>query len=276
MPRSIWNGVISFGMVSIPVKLYTATESKDISFNLLHRQCNTRLKQLRYCPTCDRNVEWGETMRGYEYAKEQYVVLEEKDLEGLPLPSRRTIELSAFVEAEAVDPIYYEKSYYLEPEEAGVKPYALLMRALTEKKRAALAKIALRHKEQICVLRPRNGTLLLETLFYPHEIRLGQAQLLPQVTVSEQELAMALSFIDILAQEFDPGRYRDEYREALMEVIEAKLQGQEIVAAPAAPAQVTDLVAALKASIEAAKKQNETPAARPAPRPAAKRRQAAG
>src|SRR3990172_1484639 len=120
MPRSIWNGVISFGMVSIPVKLYTATESKDIAFHLLHRECNSRLKQLRWCPVCDREVEWGEIVRGYEYARDQPVVLSDEDFEKLPLASKHTVEPSAFVKAEEIDPVYYEKSYYLEPDEVGV------------------------------------------------------------------------------------------------------------------------------------------------------------
>src|SRR3990170_7591455 len=154
MPRSIWSGVISFGMVSIPVKLFAATESKDISFNLLHRECHSRLKQLRWCPVCEREVEWGEVVRGYEYARDQYVMLTDEDFEKLPLPSKHVIELSAFVEEKEIDPVFYEKSYYLEPAERAEKPYALLLRALEEKKLSATASITIRKKEQLCVLRP--------------------------------------------------------------------------------------------------------------------------
>jgi DNA end-binding protein Ku len=255
MPRSIWNGLISFGMVSIPVKLFTATDSKDISFHLLHRECNSRLKQLRWCPVCDREVEWGETVRGYEWAKEQHVIMTDEDFDKLPLPSKRTIELSAFVKAEEIDPVYYEKSYYLEPDELGIKPFALLMKALREKGLTAVAKIAVRNKERLCALRPMDGTLMLETLYYPDEIRVERGVELPEVQVSDRELEMASTLIDLLADSFEPEKYQDEYRRALMEIIEAKLQGEEFVEAPvAAPANVTDLMAALKASVEAAKK----------------------
>src|SRR3990170_2528694 len=198
MPRSIWSGVISFGMVSIPVKLFAATESKDISFNLLHRECHSRLKQLRWCPVCEREVEWGEVVRGYEYARDQYVMVADDDFEKLPLPSKHAIELSAFVRAEEIDPLFYEKSYYLEPEETGVKPFALLMRALREKGLTAVAAIAIRNKEQLCALRPLDGTLVLETLLYPDELRVQKGAEVPEVPVSERELEMAFSLIDLL------------------------------------------------------------------------------
>ncbi len=272
MPRSIWNGVISFGMVSIPVKLYTATESKDIAFHLLHRECNSRLKQLRWCPVCDREVEWGEIVRGHEYARDQHVVLSDEDFEKLPLASKHTVELSAFVKAEEIDPVFYEKSYYLEPDEVGVKPFALLMRALHEKQLTAVAKIAVRNKERLCALRPLDGTLILETLYYPDEIRVQKGVELPEIDVSERELSMAFTLIDLLSEPFDPEKYHDEYRRALTEVIQAKLEGQEIVEAPAAPAKVTDLMSALKASVEAAKRrrvEEEAPPARRGRRAAA-------
>ncbi len=255
MSRSIWNGLISFGMVSIPVKLYTATESKDVSFHLLHQECNSRLKQLRWCPVCEREVEWGEIIRGYEYAKDQHVIMNDEDFDKLPLPSKHAIELSAFIEADEIDPIFYEKSYYLEADEIGTKPFALLMKALKEKNLTAIAKIAIRNKERLCALRPLDGTLMLETLFYPDEIRVERGTEVPEVEVSERELEMASTFIDLLQEPFEPERYQDEYRQVLMEIIEAKLQGEEVAEAPAAPAaKVTDLMAALKASVEDAKK----------------------
>jgi len=259
MPRSIWNGVISFGMVSIPVKLYTATESKDVSFNLLHKECRTRLKQLRWCPTHEREVPWEEIARGYEYAKGQYVVMEEGDLENLPLASAHTIDLSAFVRLEEIDAIYYEKSYYLEPEDVGVKPFALLMQALRKSQRVAIGKIALRNKEHLCTLRPQNGALVLETMFYADEIRSTEELNLPgeDVKISQRELEMADSLVELLAEPFDVTKYKDDYRVALMNVIESKLQGQEIAAPPPAPGKVTDLMAALKASVEAAKRQRQ-------------------
>ena len=278
MARSIWNGVVSFGMVSIPVKLFTATESKDISFRLLHEECNSRLKQLRWCPVCDREVEWSEIVRGYEYARDQHIVLADDDFDKLPLPSKHTVELTAFVEAQEIDPVFYEKSYYLEPEETAIKPFALLMRALREKQLTAIAKIAVRNKERLCALRPLDGTLILETLYYPDEIRVQKGTELPEIEVSERELSMAFTLIDLLSEPFDPDKYRDDYREALMAVIQAKLEGQEIVEVPAAPAKVTDLMAALKASVEAAKKRREDEGAEPVRRlrPSGGRRAAAG
>lgn len=256
MPRSIWNGVISFGMVSIPVKLYTATEDKDISFNLLHKECGTRLKQLRWCPKHDRAVEWSEIARGYEYSKDEYVVMEDEDFEKLPLPSKQTVELTAFVEAQQIDPIYYQKTYYLEPEQKGVKPYALLMKALKEKALTGIAKIAIRNKEQLCALRPLDGTLVIETLFYPDEIREVPSEIdLGDVKVSPAEMKMAEALIELLQDDFKPEEYRDEYREALQQVIDAKLDGTEVEAPEVArPAKVTDLMSALKASVAAAKK----------------------
>jgi DNA end-binding protein Ku len=257
MPRSIWNGVISFGMVSIPVKLYTATQSKDISFHLLHKECNTRLQQLRWCPTHERAVEWSEVVRGYEYARDEHVILTEEDFEKLPLPSKQTVELSAFVKAEEIDPVYYEKSYYLEPDAKGIKPFALLMTALREKGLTGIAKIAVRNKEQLCALRPMDGTLILETLFYPDEIRVEKTEL-PDVTISDKELEMAYTLIDLLSEEFEPEKYKDEYRDALMKLIEAKLEGEELPeVAAAGPAKVTDIMSALRASVEAAKKRKK-------------------
>ena len=255
MPRSIWNGVISFGMVSIPVKLFTGTQDKDISFHLIHKKDNTRIKMLRWCPTDEKAVEMNELVRGYEYSRDQYVILTEEDFEKLPLASKHTIELSAFVDAEEIDPVYYEKSYYLEPDEAAAKPYALLMRALKEKGLTAVAKIAIRNKERLCALRPMDGVLVLETLFYPDEIRIDKEASVPEKDVTQRELDMAFTLIDLLHEPFEPEKYKDEYREALMQVIQAKLDGEELAAVAAPPpARVTDLMSALKASVEAAKK----------------------
>jgi DNA end-binding protein Ku len=266
MARSIWNGVVSFGMVSIPVKLYTATDSKDISFNQLHKKCGSRMKQLRWCPTCEREVEWDEVSRGYEYTKDEYVVLTEEDFAKLPLASKHTIDLAAFVKSDAIDPIFYEKSYYLEPDETGIKPFVLLMRALHKKGLTAVAKLAIRNKERLCALRPYDGTLMLETLYYPDEVRVQKGADLPSVKVSEKELSMAFSLIDLMLEEFHPEEYKDNYREALMEIINAKLQGAQIVEAPAPPrGKVVDLMSALKASVDAAKSGRKAPAPKRAP-----------
>ncbi len=273
MPRSIWKGAVSFGMISIPVKLFGATENKDIAFRQLHEECGGRLKQQRWCATCERTVEFSELTKGFEYAKEQHVVLTDEDFSKLPLPSKHTIELSAFVKAEEIDPVYYERSYYLEPEETGLKPFALLMDALKKKNLTAVAKVAIRNKEQLCALRPHNGRLMLETLFYPDEVRVHDAVEEPEIKITKKELQMAVSLIDLMLDKFDPEKYEDEYRGALSKIIEAKLEGAEIAEAPAPKTgKVIDLMAALKASVDAAKDKNS---GSQAPKRATRRRKAA-
>jgi DNA end-binding protein Ku len=262
-------------MVSIPVKLYTGTESKDISFHMLHKEDNTRIKMQRWCPEDERTVEMNEIVRGYEYARDQYVILTEEDFDKLPLPSKHTIELEQFVEAEEIDPVYYEKTYYLEPDEKGVKPYSLLMRALKEKKLTGVAKIAIRNKERLCALRPMDGTLVLETLFFPDEIRVQKESDVPEVDVSKKELDLAFMLIEQLHEPFDPTKFKDEYREALMQVIDAKLEGEEIAVATPQPAKVTDLMTALKESVAAAKKRRGEAEEEVEEEPPQKRRKAA-
>jgi len=255
LPRPIWKGAITFGMISIPVKLYGATESKDVAFNTLHVECKSRLRQKRWCPVDDREVTADEVVRAYEYTKDQYIEITDEDLEQMPMPSKHTIELTSFVKQADLDPVYFERSYYLEPDDVGLKPYALLMRALKTKQVAAVAKVALRNKESLCVLRAGESVLMLETLFYPDEVRTQDLPNSPEVLVSGPELNMALSLVEMLEEPFDPRKYHDNYRAALLEVIEAKRSGAEVVAQPEAPMPKTvDLMAALKASLEAAKK----------------------
>jgi DNA end-binding protein Ku len=242
-------------MISIPVKLFGATESKDLAFNTLHNECKSRLKQKRWCPVDDREVFQDEVVRAFEYTKDQYIEVTDEDLEKLPIPSKHTIELTSFVKQADIDPVYFERTYFLEPEQVGAKPYALLMRALKTKEVCAVAKVALRNKESLCVLRAGDNTLMLETLYYPDEIRTADLPAMPEVLVSPQELTMALTLVEMLEEPFDPKKYHDGYREALLEMIEAKANGQEVVAAPEAPQPKTvDLMAALKASLEAARK----------------------
>ena len=273
MPRAIWSGSISFGMVTIPVKLFGATESKDIRFSLLHATCGTKLQQKRWCPTDEVEVPWTETARGYEYAKGQYVMLTDEDFEQLPLPSKHTIELSAFVEEREIDPVFYERSYYLEPGERAEKPYALLLKALEEKKLSGMASITIRSKEQLCVLRSHQGTIMLETLYYPDEIRQERGVDLGRVKVSERELEMGFTLIELLKKSFDPSEYRDHYREALAQLIEAKLDGKQVVSAPPTrQTKVFDLAEALKRSVEQAKKGKPKAPARARARPTRTRR----
>ncbi len=268
MARAIWSGSISFGMVSIPVKLYGATESKDLSFHLLHAKCGTRLKQVRWCPTDDEEVPWSETVRGYEYAKGEYVKLTNEDFEQLPLPSRHIIDLSAFVDESEIDPVYYERSYYLAPDERAEKPYALLLKAMERKGLTALATVTLRNKEQLCAIRPRDGVIMLETLFYPDEVRQSEVDT-GGAKVSDRELDMADTLIELLRKPFEPDEYHDHYREALSQLIEAKLEGRDVVKAPQArETKVIDLADALRKSVEAARKGGK---AKPAAKPAARR-----
>jgi DNA end-binding protein Ku len=267
MPRPIWKGAITFGMISIPVKLFGATESKDLAFNTLHKECKSRLKQKRWCPVHDREVFQDEVVRAFEYTKDNYVEVTDEDLEKVPVPSKHTIELTSFVKQAEIDPVYFERTYYLEPEQVGAKPYALLLRALKSKQVSAVAKVALRNKESLCVLRPsEHGVLMLETLYYPDEIRTQDLPGEPEVLVSQPELTMALSLVEMLEEPFDPKKYHDEYRSALLELIEAKRTGEEIVAPAEAPMPKTvDLMAALKASLEAARKSKGEPAAEAQP-----------
>jgi DNA end-binding protein Ku len=252
--RSIWSGVITFGMVSIPVKLFPATQDKDVAFHQLHRPDHSRIKYKKFCATEDEEVDPDDIVRAYEVSKDQYVEITDEDLEKLPLPAKHTIELSAFVKATEVDPVYYDKSYYLEPDETGVKPYALLLKVLDQKRVMGVATIAIRNKESLCALRPLDSTLLLETLHYPDEIRERDLDI-PNAAVNDRELAVAGTLVEALQEPFAPDKYHDHYREALLELIASKTEGREVVVPANEPsgAPVTDLMAALRASIEAAR-----------------------
>jgi DNA end-binding protein Ku len=242
-------------MVSIPVGLSTVVQEKDLSFNQIHTVCGSRIKLQKFCPVCERVVENTELARGYQYAKNQYVLLDDEDFEAVPVPTKHTINVVSFVKAEEIDPVYFDSTYYLEPGAAGKKPFALLAKALEEKKVSALGKIALRNKENLCLIRLAKDTLVLETLFWPDEIRKAEDQKLEDVKVDEKELKMAMSLVELLEDDFHPENFKDEYREALLERIEAKAHGEELVEAPNAPeTKVIDLMEALKASVEAAKK----------------------
>ncbi|MDA0799577.1 MAG: Ku protein [Chloroflexi bacterium] len=257
MARAIWKGAISFGMVAIPMKLYIATESKDISFVTLHKTCHSRLKQKRWCPFHEEEIESGDVVRGYEFAKDEFMVMEEEDFEDLPLNSKHTIEIVSFVDLAEVDPVHYEKSYYVEPESVGIKPFYLLKKALEQSNRVAIAKVALRQKEHLCLVRSYGDGLIMDTMYYPDEIRTTAELDWPaaDTIVTDAELAMANMLIEQLAGEFHPEQFQDEYRDALLQVIEGKLgTGAVVSPAPAAPAgKVRDLMEALRESIEAAK-----------------------
>lgn len=254
-PRAIWTGTISFGLVSIPVRLYTATESHDVSFHLLHKKDGVRLKNIRWCPKEEKAVPWDEVVRGYEYAKGKYVAITEEDLEHLPIKTVHTVEISDFVKLEEVDPIYFDKAYYLSPEETGTKAFVLLRQALEETGRAAVAKVAIRDKENLCLVRPYEGVLSLETMLYANEIRSTEDIAVDGAKVSPRELQMAVSLVENLSNTFDPERYEDDYQVALKKVINAKVEGAPLPEAPTEKGEkVVDLMEALRASIEATKK----------------------
>jgi DNA end-binding protein Ku len=253
--RAIWNGTISFGMVSIPVRLYTATQSHDVHFHLLHKRDGVRLQNVRWCPKDEKAVPWDEVVRGFEYAKGQYVPVSEEDLEHLPVKTIHTVDISDFVKLEEVDPIYYDKAYYLAPDEAGVKPFVLLRQALEQTGRAAVAKVAIRDKESLCLVRPYQDVLSMDTLFYANEIRPTKDIAVDGVGVSPKEFQMAVSLIENLSNRFDPQRYHDEYQAALKKLIDAKVAGAPLPAPPSERGEkIVDLMEALRASVEATRK----------------------
>src|SRR3989440_12438229 len=231
-PRAIWSGSIAFGMVSIPVNLYTATESHDVRFHLLHKRDGVRLKNVRWCPKDEKAVPWEEVVRGFEYAKSNYVPITDDDLEHLPVKTVHTVDISDFVKIEEVDPIYYDKAYYLAPEETGAKAFVLLRQALEQTGRAAVAKVAIRDKESLCLVRPYQDVLTLETMLYANEIRPAKDIAVDGVGVSPKEIQMAISLIENLSDTFDPERYHDEYQAALKKLIEAKVEGAPLAAPP--------------------------------------------
>jgi DNA end-binding protein Ku len=260
--RSIWKGAISFGLVSIPVKLYSATEEKDVSFHQVHRADGGRIRYKRVCQTDGEEVPYSDIAKGYELSSGEVVVLTDDDFADLPLTTSRAIDVLEFVPLEQVDPMYFAKSYYLEPDAAGAKPYVLLREALEKSGRVALVKIALRQRESLATLRVRDGVFVLEMMLWPDEIRQPDFGFLDEdIEVRAQELKMAESLIESLSGDFAPEQYADNYREALQALIEAKVEGREVVQ-PAEPASdtgtVVDLMAALRASVEAAKQGRES------------------
>jgi len=257
----MWKGVISFGMVSIPIRLYVATESHSVSFRQLCAEHLSPIKYKRWCGAGDHEVAYADIVKGYEVGADNYVVINDSDLENLPLPTVRQIEIGEFVPNDDIEAgLYFKSAYYVEPEQAGTKPYHLLGRALQETGMTAVAKVAFRDREHLCALRPLDGALLMNTLHWPDEIRpISELKgLKDDVDINPRELQMAKALVDSLAEDsFEPGRYHDDYHQALMAIVNAKVEGAEVVTAPAAEAApaVMDLMEALKASVDAAKKQ---------------------
>jgi DNA end-binding protein Ku len=276
----MWKGVISFGMVSIPVRLYVATESHSVAFRQLCAEHLSPIKYKRWCSTGDHEVAYSDIAKGYEVGADNYVVIEDAELDNLPLATARQIEINEFVPNDDIEGgVYFKSAYYVEPEQAGLKPYHLLRKALHETGMTAVAKIAFRDREHLCSLRPVNGSLLMNTLHWPDEIRPTSELkgLATEAEVNPRELQMAKALVENLAEEhFDPNRFEDRYHTALMEVVNAKVEGEEVVAIPeptTGPA-VMDLMEALKASVDAAKKQKAGRARER--KPAARAKAAAG
>lgn len=255
--RAIWKGAVSFGLVSIAVKLYSATEEKDIRFHQVHRADGGRIRYQRTCTVCGEEISFDDIAKGYDIGGGEVVVLTDEDFAELPLTTNRAIDVLEFVPSEQVDPILYHKAYYLEPESVATKSYLLLRDALTGSDRVAIVKVALRQREQLATLRVRDDVLVLNTMLWPDEVREPSfAFRQEKIKVRPQELAMANSLIDSMAGDFAPTDYTDEYRVALQEVIDAKVNGREVVAPPPveeAPTGAIDLMAALRASVDRAR-----------------------
>jgi DNA end-binding protein Ku len=281
--KTIWKGAISFGLVTIPVKVYGATEEKTLKFNQIHEPDGGRIKYKRVCSVDGEEVQYSEIVKGYEYEKDHYVIVTDEELEALPIATARAIEIERFVDSEQIDPIYFQRSYYLVPDGTGVKAYHLLREAMSDDDKVAVAKVAFREKEHLATVRLRDNVLVLETMYWPDEIRdVRFDELDEDVELRPQELKMARSLIDSLTDDFEPKDFHDEYREALEDLISKKVQGEEITyAEPAEPSKVVDLMDALRASVEAA--QATKPTARtgssrgkPQSRTASRRKKAAG
>jgi DNA end-binding protein Ku len=256
--RSIWKGSVSFGLVSIGVKLYTATEEKSISFNQVRRSDGARIRYKRVAESDGEEVAYADIAKGYQLPSGETVILSDDDFEDLPLPSAKVVDVVQFVPSDQIDPIYYSKSYFLEPEKNAAKPYVLLRDALLDSDMVGLVKVAIRNREQLATLRVREGVIVLTTMIWPDEVREADfAFLNDEVELRAQEQQMARSLVESMAGDFEPEDYSDNYREALEAVIEAKVEGREIVEAeevqPSA-GNVVDLMSALRASVDAAKK----------------------
>jgi DNA end-binding protein Ku len=278
--KTIWKGAISFGLVTIPVKVYGATEEKTLKFNQIHAPDGGRIRYKRVCSVDGEEVPYGEIVKGYEYEKDHYVTLTDEELDALPVATARAIEIERFVDSEQIDPIYFQRSYYLVPDGTGVKAYHLLREAMSDDDKVAVAKVAFRDKEHLATVRLRENVLVLETMFWPDEIRDARFdELDEEVELRPQELKMARSLIDSLTDDFEPKDLHDEYRAALEDLISKKVQGEEITyAEPAEPSKVVDLMDALRASVEAAQSSKPTASggSRGKSRTSSRRRKAAG
>ncbi len=253
--RPIWNGTLAFGLVVIPVRLYAATQRKNVSFRLLHSACNSPVKYQKWCLTCQTELEPKDIVKAYEYEKDQYVVLTEDELEAIPGPDAHKVEILDFVRLSDVDPIYFDKSYFLEPREGAEKAYRLLLESMRGQAKAAIARVALRAKETLAVVRTYGDKfIMVETMYWADEVRVGQELKVPgEVQIDEREMKLAVTLIETLSSTFEPEKYKSRQKEALSELIQDKIQGKQIVAQPERVPEVIDLMEALRRSVEKAK-----------------------
>jgi DNA end-binding protein Ku len=274
--HSIGSGSISFGLVSIPVKMFTAASSANVSFNQLHDRCGSRIRQQQVCPVCQETVERAHLVKGYELVKDQYVQVTDDELKALEGQASKTIDIEEFVPLASVDPIYFERTYYLGPDKGGEKPYRLLADAMAKAGKVALAKLVMRGKESLVLIRAAEGGLMLHAMYFADEVRsFSEIDRGQSATMRDGELELALQLINGLSKDgFDAGKYHDEYRERVLDLVNRKAQGQQLTAAPSAPprAHVIDLMDALKQSL--AKRPAPAPAPEPAKKPLSKARRA--
>lgn len=250
MAASVWTGHLTFGLVSFPIRLFSAARSETVSFNLLHKDDHSRIKQVTFCQAEDKPVPRTDLVKGYEYEKGQYVVVEEEDIKKVAPQTAKVMEILEFVKADQVDPIYLESSYYVAPDEGGEKPYALLFEALRKSQYYGVAKVAMHNREHIIILRPGSKGILSHTMYYQDEIRQVEEFRTDTSLVKEKELEMAKMLISSLEADFEPQKYHDTYRDNLQKMIEAKIEGKKVVATPAAHvAPVIDIMEALKRSL---------------------------
>jgi DNA end-binding protein Ku len=262
MPRSIWTGAISFGLVNVPVKLYSAVSKKTVRFHQLHAKDGVRIQQKRFCPADGEEVPYEQIVKGYEITPDQYVLIEPGELEAIEPRKTKTIDIEDFVDLEEIDPLYYDHPYYLMPGTGAAKPYKLLVTAMEESQKVAIARVVIRQKEQLVAIRPTEGVLAMSTMNFADEVvspdRFDDAPG-DDVDTTDREVSMARQLIDSLSSEWTPDKYRDTYRERVLELIEQKAEGKEIAIQPMEePQPVPDLMAALEASVKAARQNKDS------------------
>src|SRR5579863_643290 len=251
MASTVWKGYITFGLITIPVRLFAAARTERVSFNQIHQACGSRIKQQTYCPHCDRVLERSELLKGYEVEKDHYVIVNDDDVKSVAPASSDNMEILEFVKAEGIDPIYFDASYFMVPEEAGKKAYHLLLESMKKSGFSAIAKIAMHQREYTVVVRPHADGLLLHTMFYPEEVReVPEFRRDENISVKPQEVALAEKLVEGLAADFDASKYHDEYQQRMMQMIEAKREGQAVASEkPKQRAPVIDLMQALQKSL---------------------------